>query len=168
LSLQKEKLVNAIENIKEFIPIEKALQVFNLSRTTYYNYKTLVINKCDSSYFLLCMKQYPHQLLNKEILQIKNYMENQAYVHWSNVSVYLLALRNKDTAVCLTTWYKYSKLLGYSKNRHLFPLKKYTSLTSFRPNEIWCADVTILKTADNKKTLHSFFDGSLFQNDFGV
>ena len=63
----------------------------------------------------------------------------------------ILALRKKDTAVCLTTWYKYSKLLGYRKNRHLFPLKKYASLTSFRPNEICCADVTILKTADNKK-----------------
>jgi putative transposase len=100
---------------------------------------------------LWCVQQYPLQLLNKEILQIKNYMENQAYLHWSKASVYLLALRNKDTAVCLGTWYKYSKLLGYSKNRHLFPLKKYVSLTSFRPNEIWCADVTILKTTDNKK-----------------
>lgn len=151
VALQKDKLVNAIENIKEFIPIEKALQIFNLSRATYHNYKTLVINKCDASYFLWCVKQYPHQLLNKEILKIKNYMENQAYLHWSKASVYLLALRNKDTAVCLTTWYKYSKLLGYSKNRHLFPLKKHASLRSFRPNEIWCADVTILKTADDKK-----------------
>jgi putative transposase len=159
VALQKEKLVNAIENIKEFIPIEKALQVFNLSRATYHNYKTLVINKCDASYFMWCVKQYPHQLLNKEILQIKNYMENQAYLHWSKASVYLLALRNKDTAVCLTTWYKYSKLLGYSKNRHLFPLKKYATLTSFRPNEIWCADVTILKTADNKKhNIHFLMD----------
>jgi hypothetical protein len=34
VALQKEKLVTAIENIKEFIPIEKALQVFNLSRAT--------------------------------------------------------------------------------------------------------------------------------------
>jgi putative transposase len=151
VALQKEKIVNAIENIKELIPIEKALQVFNLSRSTYHNYKTLVINKCDASYFLWCVKQYPHQLLNKEIMQIKKYMENQAYRYWSKASVYLLALRNKNTAICLTTWYKYSKLLGYSKNRHLFPLKKHASLTSFRPNEIWCADVTILKTADNKK-----------------
>ncbi|WP_166426974.1 DDE-type integrase/transposase/recombinase [Flavobacterium psychrotolerans] len=31
------------------------------------------------------------------------------------------------------------------------PQKKYASLTSFRPNEIWCADVTILKTLDDKK-----------------
>lgn len=151
VALQKEKLVNVIENSKEFIPIEKALRVFNLSRATYHNYKTLVINKCNASYFLWCVKQYPNQLLNREILQIKKYMENQAYQHWSKASIYLLALRNKDTAVCLTTWYKYSKLMGYSKNRHLFPLKKYTSLTSFKPNEIWSADVTILKTADNKK-----------------
>jgi putative transposase len=151
VALEKEKIVNVIENIKEFIPIESALQVFNISRATYHNYKTLVINKCDASYFLWCVKQYPHQLLKKEILQIKKYMENQAYLHWSKASVYLLALRNKDTSICLTSCYKYSKLLGYSKNRHLFPQKKHTSLTSIRPNEIWCADVTILKTADNKK-----------------
>lgn len=148
---QKERIVNTIENIKEYIPIEKALLVFDISRATYHNYKTLVINKCNTSYFLWCVKQYPHQLLNREILQIKSYMENQAYIHWSKASVYLLALRNKDTAVCLTTWYKYSKLLGYSQHRHLFPLKKHSSLTSIKPNEIWCADVTILKTADNKK-----------------
>jgi putative transposase len=151
LTLQKEKIVNAIENIKECIPIEKALRVFNLSRATYHNYKTLVINKCDSSYFLWCVKQYPRQLLKKEIVQIKNYMDNQVYLHWSKASAYLLALRNKDTAICLTTWYKYSKLLGYCQNRHLSPPKKYTSLTTFRYNEIWCADVTILKTADGKK-----------------
>jgi len=111
----------------------------------------LVINKCDATYFLQSIKQYPHQLLKKEILQIKKYMENPVYLHWSKASIYLLALRNKDTAVCLTTWYKYSKLLGYNTSRHLHPLKKYASLTSFRPNEIWCADVTILKTADDKK-----------------
>jgi hypothetical protein len=92
LALQKEKLVNAIENIKDCIPIEKALQVFNLSRATYHNYKTLVINKCDTSYFLWCVKQYPNQLLNKEIFQIKNYMQNKAYSHWSKSSVCLVLI----------------------------------------------------------------------------
>ena len=151
VALQKEKIVNAIENLKEFIPVEKALQVFNLSRTTYHNYKTLVINKCDSSYFLWCVKQYPNQLLKKEIFQIQNYMENQAYQHWSKSSIYLLALRNKEISFSLTTFYKYSKLLGYGKLRHLQSKIKYSSLTSLSPNEIWCADVTILKTTDGKK-----------------
>ena len=151
VELQKEKIVNTIENAKEFIPVESALKIFNISRATYHNYKTLVINKCDGSYFLWCVKQYPHQLLKKEILQIKNYMENAAYLHWSKSSVYLMALRNKEISFCLTTFYKYCKLLGYGKSRHLQPKIKYSSLTSCKPNEIWCADVTILKTSDNKK-----------------
>jgi hypothetical protein len=151
IAKQKEKIVNAIENVKELVSIEDALKVFNISRATYHNYKTLVINKCDSSYFLWCVKQYPHQLLKKEIFQIKKYMENEDYLHWSKSSVYLLALRNKEISFGLTTWYKYSKLLGYNTSRHLQSKKIYSSLTSYRPNEIWCADVTILKTLDDKK-----------------
>lgn len=147
----KEKLVNAIELVKDFIPIEKAIKVFNISRATYHNYKTLVINKCDSSYFLWCVKQYPHQLLKKEIFQIKKYLENEKYKYWAKSSIYLVALRNKDISFCLATFYKYSKLLGYNSNRHLQPKIKYASLISYQPNEIWCADVTILKTLDNKK-----------------
>ncbi|WP_264564666.1 DDE-type integrase/transposase/recombinase [Flavobacterium sp. N3904] len=159
VALQKEKIVNAIEKAKEFVPIATALKIFNISRATYHNYKTIVINKCDASYFLWCIKQYPHQLLKKEIFQIKNYMENKTYSHWSKASVYLLALRNKEISFCLTTFYKYAKLLGYAKPRHLQPKIKYSSFKSLRPNEIWCADVTILKTSDGKKQhIHFLMD----------
>jgi putative transposase len=137
--------------IKDIVPVENALKIFNISRATYHNYKILVINKCDSSFFLQCVKQYPHQLLKTEILQIKKYMEIEDYQYWSKSSVYLLALRNKDLSFGLSTWYKYSKLLGYTLTRHLHPKKLYGSLKSYKPNEIWCADVTILKTADEKK-----------------
>lgn len=151
IASQKEKLVNVIEMVKDIVPVESALKVFNISRATYHNYKILVINKCESSYFLWCVKQYPHQLLKKELFQIKKYMENEDYLHWSKSSVYLLALRNKEISFGLTTWYKYSKLLGYNTSRYLQPKIKYSCLTSYRPNEIWCADVMILKTADDKK-----------------
>jgi putative transposase len=155
----KEKLVNAIELVKDFIPVENAIKVFNISRATYHNYKTLVINKCDSSYFLWCVKHYPHQLLKREISQIKKYLENPTYKYWSKSSVYLVALRNKEVSFCLATFYKYSKLLGHTSNRHLQPKIKYGSLTSYQPNQIWCADVTILKTLDNKKQyIHFLID----------
>lgn len=151
VALQKEKLVNAIETVQGIISVEAALKVFNLSRATYHNYKTLVINKCDASYFLWCTKQYPHQLLKKEIFQIKKYLQDEKYKYWSKSSVYLLGIRNRDISVCLTTFYKYSKLLGYDKLRHIQPKIKYTGLKSYKPNEIWCADVTILKTLNGKK-----------------
>lgn len=78
-------------------------------------------------------------------------MENGDYKHWSKSSVYLLALRNADISFCLTTFYKYAGLLEYTKLRHLQPRIKYFSLTTNKPNEIWYAEVTILKTLDNKK-----------------
>ena len=104
VALQKEKIVNAIEIAKEFVSIESAVKIFNISRATYQNYKTLVINKCNASFFLWYVKQYSHQLLKKEIFQIKNYMEKEAYLHWSKSSVYLMVLRNKEICFCLTTF----------------------------------------------------------------
>jgi putative transposase len=159
IAKQKVKIVNAIEKVKEIVSIDTALKFFNISRATFHNYKTLVINKCDSSYFLWCVKQYPQQLLKKEIYKIKTYMEKGDYRYWSKSSVYLLALRNADVSFCLTTFYKYATLLGYSKSRHLQPKLKYSSLRSTKPNEIWCADVTILKTRDGKKQyIHFLMD----------
>jgi putative transposase len=159
VAVQKEKLVNVIENIKDIIPINDALKVFNISRATYQNYKTLVLNKCDSSYFEWCTKKYPNQLLKNEVSKIKEYLENKNYQFWSKSSVYLLALRNKDISVCMTTFYKYSKLLGFTGNRHLQNRVKYSSLKSYYPNEIWCADVTILKTLDGcKHYIHFLID----------
>ncbi|MEP6930394.1 MAG: DDE-type integrase/transposase/recombinase, partial [Flavobacterium sp.] len=151
IAKQKEKIVNAIEMVKDTISVEATLKIFNISRATYHNYRSLVINKCDASYFLWCAKKYPHQLLKKEIFQIKAYIENEDYRYWSKSSLYLLGLRNLNFSFCLTTFYKYAKLLGYGKSRHFQPKIKYTSLTSTKPNEIWCADVTILKTLDDKK-----------------
>lgn len=157
-SNHKDIIVNTIENLKEIIPIENSIKIFNISRATYQNYKTLIINKCDTSHFLLCVKKYPHQLLKKEILVIKNYMNNEKYRYWSKSSVYLKAIREEAISCGLSTWYKYCKLLGYD-NRHLRPKKIYKSLKTSKPNEIWCADVTIFKTSDGvKHYIHFLMD----------
>lgn len=154
----KELIVNTIENLKEHVSIKDSIKFFNISRATYQNYKTLVKNKCDNSYFLWCVKKYPHQLLKKEILVIKMYLDNDKYKYWSKSSLYLIAVRNKAISCSLATWYKYCKLLGYGK-RHLQKKKVYTSLLTYHPNEFWCADVTIFKTADGiKHYIHFLMD----------
>ena len=148
---EKNDIVNTIELVKKSIPIDEAIKWFNISRATYHSYKTLVINKCSVSYFDWCVKIYPQQLLKTEIVTIKKYFENVDCKFWSKASLYYLGLRNNDFSFGLTTFYKYSKLLGFTQNRHLQPKIKYSSLKSNKPNEIWCADVTIFKTSDNKK-----------------
>lgn len=74
----------------------------------------------------------------------------EAYQFWSKSSIYFKAVRDKNISCSLSTWYKYCKLFGYG-NRHLRSKKNYSSLVSKKPNQIWCADVTIFKTNDGMK-----------------
>jgi putative transposase len=104
------------------------------------------------------LKNYPQQLLKNEILTIKNYLNREDYQCWSKSSIYLKAIRDKKISCGLTTWYKYCNLLGFG-NRHLRSKKSYSSLVSNKPNQIWCADVTIFKTHDGiKHHIHFLMD----------
>ncbi|WP_298900943.1 DDE-type integrase/transposase/recombinase [uncultured Psychroserpens sp.] len=151
LKNQKELIVNTINALKDIIPINNALKLFNISRSTFENYKSIVIHKCNASYFKWCVKRLSNQLLPKEVETIKVYMENEVYKHWSKSSIYLKALRDENLKCAMTTFYKYCRLLGF-KNR---PRKRksdgYNPIKTSKPNELWCADVTIFKTADTSK-----------------
>ncbi len=151
IAVNKELIVEKIEQFKSLVSIDNAIKVFNISRATYQNYKSFVLNKCNSSYFEWCVKRYPQQLLNKEVVRIKNYFEYTKLQHWSKSSLYYLGLRNQDFSFCLATFYKYAKLLGFKNGRHLHTKPQHTPIKSTEPNQIWCADVTIHKTADGAK-----------------
>jgi putative transposase len=76
---QKQSIVDAIEQVKNIIPINKALKVFNISRSTFENYKSILIHKCESSYFIWCTKRLPNQLLPVEVKPIKTYMNDHDF-----------------------------------------------------------------------------------------
>lgn len=89
---QKEIIVNTIDQVKNIVPINKTLKIFNISRSTYENYKSIIVHKCEASYFNWCTKRFPNQLLPTEVTNIKTYMNDDNYKHWSKSSVYLKAL----------------------------------------------------------------------------
>lgn len=156
---QKELIVNTIEKVKDVIPINKALQVFKISRSTFENYKSILIHKCESSYFKWCTQRFPHQLLATEITTIKTYMDNLIYSHWSKSSVYLKALRDENLNCGISTFYKYCRLLGFQNKPRRKKSDHYQPLRTSYPNQVWCADVTIFKTADNvKHHIHLLID----------
>jgi len=70
LRKHKELVVNTIEKVKDSVSIEQALRVFNISRSTFEHYKSIIIHKCDASYFKWCVRRFSGQLLPKEILTI--------------------------------------------------------------------------------------------------
>ena len=156
---QKEYVVNSIEKVKDYIPIEKALKVFNISRSTFEHYKSILIYKCDTSYFNWCSRRIPNQLLPKEVTTIKKYMKDDRYKHWSKASIYLKALRNGDLKCGVTTFYKYCLLLGFKNKPRKRKSDYYNPIKTNKPNELWCADVTIFKTDDNtKQYVHFLMD----------
>ena len=156
---QKEIIVDTIEQVKNIIPIDKALKVFNISRSTFENYKSILILKCESSYFNWCTKRLPNQLLPVEVKTIKTYMSDQVYQHWSKASVYLKALRDGNLNCGISTFYKYCRLLGFKNKPRRKKSDYYSPLRTYKPNQVWCADVTIFKTADNvKHAIHLLID----------
>ncbi|ARV08207.1 hypothetical protein BTO05_00590 [Winogradskyella sp. PC-19] len=147
----KAIIVNTIEQVKESIPIESALKLFGISRSTYQNYKSIVIHKCDSSYYSRCSKRFPNQLLPKEVEVIKSYMTHKDYQFWSKASVYIKAVRDNALKCCDSTFYNYCRLLGFANKPKRKKSNDYNPLITKQPNEKWCADVTIFKTGDGKK-----------------
>lgn len=159
LKNQKELIVNTIESVKSSIPIDKALKVFNISRSTFENYKSIVIHKCSASYFNWCTKRFSNQLLPKEVQTIKNYLTHKDYKYWSKASIYLKAIRDEKLKCCLSTFYKYCRLLGFTNNVRNKKFDNYNPIKTCKPNELWCADVTIFKTPDTiKHYIHFLID----------
>ena len=159
LKNQKELIVNTIESVKSSIPIDKALKVFNISRSTFENYKSIVIHKCNASYFNWCVKRFSNQLLPKEVKTIKNYMTHKDYRHWSKASIYLKAIRDEKLKCCLSSFYKYCRLLGFKNKPYKRKSDNYNPVKTSKPNQLWCADVTIYKTSDNvKHYIHFLID----------
>ena len=159
LKQQKEIIVDAIEEVKQFIPIDKALKTFNISRSTFENYKSILIHKCDSSYFHWCTRRFSNQLLPKEVQTIKSYMTDDNYKYWSKSSVYLKALQDEKLQCGISAFYKYCRLLGFKNRPGRKKADQYNPVTTSCPNELWCADVTIFKTRDNiKHYIHFLID----------
>lgn len=78
-------------------------------------------------------------------------MNNDHYKFWSKSSIYLKALRDGNLQCAITTFYKYCQLLGFKNRPRRRKQDNYNPLKTYKPNEVWRADVTIFKTKDHAK-----------------
>jgi putative transposase len=86
-------------------------------------------------------------------------MTNEDCLYWSKSSVYLKAIRDKKLHCCISTFYKYCRLLGFNARRLKKKSDDYNPVKTTKPNELWRADVTIFKTADGvKHYIHFLID----------
>ncbi|NRA10868.1 MAG: DDE-type integrase/transposase/recombinase [Crocinitomicaceae bacterium] len=150
----KEDVVKVIEQIRDIIPINKAVELFKISSTTYAVWKNDVLLACKESFFEKCNRIYPTQIIPKEILNIKKEINNPAVAHWRLNSIYHNGFRKGKITVSLNTFYKINKRFGFRKSDKQYLLKKRRRKICIRaqaPNQIWHTDITIVKTLDKKK-----------------
>lgn len=154
-----ELVVNSVESVKHSVPINKALEIFDISRSSFENYKTILVQKCEASYYKWCTRKMPNQLLANEERTIKNYMNHDTYRFWSKSSIYLKAIRDNNLYCGLSTFYKYCNILSFTGTNIMKKPNNYNPLKTTKPNEVWCADVTIFKTHDGvKHYIHILMD----------
>ncbi len=150
---QKAKVVQVISKVKDIVSIEKAVKVFNISKSTFHTWVTDVKLSCDKSFFKMCNRVYPNQIMPHEINNIKNALLNPRNRHWSMMSVYWDGVRKGLITVSENTFFKVNKLLGIRGNQTTIKKKKRhkQGVRAKAPNEIWHADITTLKALNGKR-----------------
>ena len=74
LRKSKARVVDAIQKAAPAIGKEKALELFQISKSTFQTWLLEVNRHCIASYFQACSKVYPNQLTNKQGMEIKPYL----------------------------------------------------------------------------------------------
>jgi len=86
-------------------------------------------------------------------------MEHKDYMFLSKSSIYLKAIRDKKLHCCISTFYKYCRLLGFENRKKNSKCNDLNPLRTTCPNKVWCQDVTIFKTThDIKHYIHILMD----------
>lgn len=144
--------VDLIENLSEDFHITKKdlLRFLMISKKQYTFWLSDRKFACSKSLVGQCFKRRPNQISNREISVLKKYMGLSKHKTWCIRSIWGKAIRDGVISMAESTWYKYTRRLGYSEARK--PAKKPRKKGSFnasRPNETWHMDISQYKTLDN-------------------
>lgn len=157
----KEKIVKVIERTKDFVSVENAVRIFGISTSTFYTWVSDLEHNCTKSFFKKCNRIYSNQFTPHEIKSVKKALLNPSTLHWNIKSVYLRGLRNGEITVSLHSVYRLNRLLGIRnpKTKKKFKKKRKIGVRASKPNQIWHADITVVKTLDGvKQYVHLVID----------
>lgn len=145
------QFVTSILKHKSKIDIKLILRLCKVPVSVFYYWKNKVSRRCSASSIQLCKKRYPYQLTNNEVSIMKKMMTDEKFRFWPIASIALYALREKIVSVSLATWYLYKKKLGIERQSLPKKIKYSQGIRASSPDQIWHADITIVRTKDNRK-----------------
>lgn len=120
--LLRENAIEFTQSIKKFsnytrLPIKKIVELFGVTTDWYYRHREQ--KGCKKSLLKKCFNQRPNQLTAKETQTILNKLEKpENYIKTKTTLFYELA-NDGLLYCCKSTFFKYAKLLGYTKKKKL-------------------------------------------------
>jgi putative transposase len=145
------QFVSTVLKFKSKIDIKLVLRLCKVPVSVFYYWKNKVSNSCTTSLIQLCKKRYPEQLTNNEVVIMKGMMTDEKFRFWPLASIAYYALRENIVSVSLATWYLYRKKLGIERQSLPKKIKYSSGIRAIFPDQIWHADITIVKTKNDSK-----------------
>ncbi len=151
LQQNKEGLVQTLHKYRGIIDIKLVLRLLKVPVSVFHYWKNQVFYKCKTSPLNLCKRFYPLQLTDNEVSVLKELVSSEQFKYWPICSIYWYAARENLLHISLATWYKYVHILGLNSAR-VSKKKSYpTGIVTRAPNQIWHADITVVKSLDGIK-----------------
>ena len=146
----KAKVLKNISDLKDSLGLKRTLRLFGLSVAQYYSWAQA--KTCEFSPLQQCQRRFPGQLAVTQVKAIKNLLEAPMDFNWPLISVYFKGLKSKVLTCGRSAFYKYAKLLGYSRSVPRHRRKNHaTGLRAIIPNQFWHADVTLYRPIDSTR-----------------
>jgi hypothetical protein len=140
----REKFVDILQELNTVIPRKKQLNLFKLSPHQFSYILNEAKQKCGISVLNRCFKKHPNQLTQEEIENIKERYRKKEYACWPNSSIFYKGLRENLINCSITTFYKYTGLLGLKK-KFITPRPDWKGCKSTRSNEFFHVDTTYIR-----------------------
>jgi hypothetical protein len=151
----QQRLVLAIQRLKEVIGLKMSLKLLGLSRSLYYEWELRQQWSCQRSATALCVKRHPRQLTSAEVDKIKHLLSDEQWAHWPICSIASLALRQQTVVASLFTWYRSARLLNITHKAVRKPVKQ-KGLEATNPNQYLHVDTTYYALSNGKRVFITF------------
>jgi len=136
-----ERVVNTVQLLFTAMPRKRVYRLVGLSASAFHDRLARIKAKCGISPADRCFQRHPQQLSLREVGIIKHLFADPALHLWPGVSLYYEGLRGRGLHIALSTFYKYTALLGL-KRKFQRPITKNQGLKATQPNEYLHVDTT--------------------------
>ena len=117
LKQHANSIIESAEAIAQLskVAVSKACKFYGISKDWYYAQKRKIV--CKVSLFKKCYRQYPNQLILKEVTDIEFLVKDSQNYRKPMTTIYYDAIRKGLIGCGITTFRKYANALGYIKSK---------------------------------------------------